>query len=151
MVLILKLVSSAMVSSQGSVVGPLLFLLFICGLRSPIIKHYLLNNLQMRKSLSHWWLSKRIKQSAEHDLIHRLNANKISLSDGKIGVIFFFKKEEIIPNILIIVNGSKLYNSKSLRYLGLGEHLYCSFHLNYLKNKLSTMVISINNVCKNIL
>ena len=100
---------------QGSVLGPLLFLIYINDLHSAIkhstVYHFADDTslLQIDKSY------KKIQKNLNYDLkclCNWLLANIISLNTTKTELIFFRKHSEIIPeNINIKINGHKIYHS----------------------------------------
>ena len=127
---------------QGSVLGPLLFLIYIndlhLSIKSSTVYHFADDTslLQIDKSY------KKIQQNLNHDLkglCKWLLANKISLNTSKTEIIFFKKSSETLPeNIKIKINGQKLYRTTELKYLGvyLDETLEGSAHCRELLPKL---------------
>ena len=120
---------------QGSVLGPLLFLIYINDLYKAILNSetYLFaddtNLLNINSNLRQ--LQKQVNIDLKN-LCLWLLANKISLNKTKTELIFFKKPNTGIPFNNIKINGMKLLPSKSVKYLGiyLDEHLNGSAHVN---------------------
>ena len=127
---------------QGSVLGPLLFLLYINDLHNCIKSSetyqfagdtHLLNFSKSLESLCRG-MNADLKR-----LICWLNANKISLNASKTEFLVFrsqFRKLEFTP--FLMLSGKRIYPSQSVKYLGVhvDEHLSWKFHVSSVATKL---------------
>ena len=126
---------------QGSVLGPLLFLIYINDLQSAIknskVFHFADDTNLLNISNSYRKMEKMVNADLKM-LYSWLLANKISLNCDKTEIIFFRKPGAKAPVLKIKMNGHRIFPSVSIKYLGmhLDEFLNGSFHANILSKKL---------------
>ena len=128
---------------QGSVLGPILFLLYINDLHKCIkfseTFHFADDTNLLNISNDY----KTLQNNVNRDLIslHEwLLANKISLNKDKTELIYFHKTRSKIPTDLKIkMNGTRLFHSKKIKYLGvyIDETLSGNEHGEELTKKLN--------------
>ena len=128
---------------QGSILGPLLFLVYINDMHEAVthslIHHFAddTNILYCNKSL------KKINKYINHDLsqiVQWLRANRISLNANKTELIIFRpKNKNITKQLNFRISGQKINTVNKTKYLGiyLDQHLTWNFQLNQIKTKLS--------------
>ena len=128
---------------QGSVLGPLLFLMYINDLHT-CIKHCTTRHFADDTNLLHVINKNNNKNASKKlntdlkSLTHWLLANKISLNSTKTELIFFRKKGTVIPKSKIKLSGVNLQYSSETKYVGIifDEHLTFESHRNVLQSKL---------------
>ena len=128
---------------QGSVLGPLLFLIYINDLHK-VVKHSTTHHFADDTNLLYPNASlKTINKHVNHDLrliVHWLRANRISLNVDKTEIIIFRPKRKTITRKMNFrISGQKINIGTQTKYLGLilDEHLTWTHHIKILKTKLS--------------
>ena len=131
---------------QGSVLGPLLFILFINDLHKAVefssVHHFAddTNLLLIDKSL------KKINKHINRDLklaVDWIRANKLSLNASKTEIVLFKpRNKKITKQLNFRVSGQKIKQSSQVRYLGviLQDDLNWDAHLTNLEKKLSRSI-----------
>ena len=130
-------------TTKGSVLGTLLFLIYI-NYMSKVIQHSEMHHFADDTNFLYSSNSmKKINRSINHNLkliVHWLRANRISLNVDKTEIIILPKGKDIYnKNLNFRTSGQQIYISKQVKYLGLmlDESLTWSFHISMLKAKLS--------------
>ena len=121
---------------QGSVLGPLLFLIYINDLHTAIKHSKVYHFADDTSILNIDYSLKKINKQCNHDLkllCEWLRANKISLNTQKSEIIVFRSKQKtkINKTLNFRLSGQKMSLKKSVKYLGihLDEHLSWDTHM----------------------
>lgn len=128
---------------QGSVLGPLLFLIYINDLHRSISFSTAIHFADDTSLICRESSLKRLNRKINRDLallVHWLRANKISLNASKTEIILFkTKRKPITKKLNFRLSGQKLMTSTHAIYLGLtlDENLTWENHLHGLILKLS--------------
>jgi len=130
---------------QGSVLGPLLFLIYINDLHTCIrhstVRHFADDTNLLYTTNKNKPRNRNIARNLNYDLKclnHWLLANKISLNATKTELIYFRNTKTTIPNIKIKLNGKTLFRTAEVKYVGLtfNEHLTFNNHIKIMNAKL---------------
>ena len=128
---------------QGSVLGPLLFLIYINDLHNAIkfskTRHFADDTNLLIENNSLKQLQKQLNYDLRQ-LCRWLKANKISLNCNKTELILFrHPNKPINYDLKVKINGKKLLTSNYVKYLGiiLDSHLNWSYHADSLSTKLT--------------
>ena len=137
---------------QGSVLGPLLFLVYINDLHKSIkyctTRHFADDTNLLIKNKSLKQLNKHVNIDLRN-LCKWLKSNKISLNASKTELLLFrHPNKELNYNLKIKIDGKKLLPSKYVKYLGLyiDSHLKWNFHTDILAPKLSRAIGMISKI-----
>ena len=140
---------------QGSVLGPLLFLIYIndmhTSVKKSIIHHFAddTNLLCSGKNLKN--LRKTMNKELSY-LFEWLCANRLSLNTGKTEFIVFRRHKLINEKFTLRINQTTIRESTKIKYLGvyLDKNLSWNFHITELCKKLSCavgMLYKMKNLC----
>ena len=131
---------------QGSVLGPLLLIVFINDLHKSVefssVHHFAddTNLILTDKSM------KKINKHINRDLklvVQWIRANKLSLNTSKTELVIFKSKNKIITKHLnFCINGQKIKPSSQVKYLGIILHddLHWNSHLTKPRKQLSRSI-----------
>ena len=133
---------------QGSILGPLLFLIFV----NDLAQSTLLDPIMFADDTNLFFSNKNIKilfETVNRELLNIniwFQANKLSLNANKTRYVFFHKpkKKDDIPLRLPIlrINNSEIKREQSIKFLGviIDENLTWKNHIEILENKISKNV-----------
>ena len=128
---------------QGSVLGPLLFLIYINDLNHAIFSsetfHFADDTHLLHFNLDLLSLCNRVNRDLR-SLQTWLKANKISLNAGKTEFLIFRHRCKALPfTPFLKIGGKKIFQSRSIKYLGvlIDSHLNWKAHTASLSTKLA--------------
>ena len=128
---------------QGSILGPILFLIYINELSQSIKNSKIhpfaddTNILYARSSLKD--INKKINFDLSN-LVQWLRENKIALNVNKTDIVIFRStRKQITKKMNFCLSGQKVRQKSCTKYLGvlIDEHLLFKDHINFLKQKLN--------------
>ena len=138
--------------SQGSIIDPLLFIIFINDLHKSI-RHTQMpqfsdntNLLYINKSM------KKINKHINHDLsliVQWLRSNKINLNVDKTELVIFSpKRKQITKHLNFRISGQKIEISTRVKYLGIqiDQHLNWNEHIKNIIPKLTRAIGTLSNI-----
>jgi len=127
---------------QGSVLGPLLFLIYINDLKKAIpfstVNLFADDTMLFFSNPSLKSLTKKLNIDLKC-LTNWLNSNKIALNSSKTELLLFKPRHKICTyDAKFTINGNRIYPSKSVKYLGIyiDDTLSWETHTNFVCNKL---------------
>ena len=131
---------------QGSILGPLLFLVYINDMHKAVRFSTLYHFADDTNLLYSHKNEKLLRKNINTDLkliFQWLCANRLSLNVDKTEfIIFKSSRNKLKERMTLKLNGKKIFESKKLRYLGLimDDKLTWRFHISELKKKLGQII-----------
>ena len=141
---------------QGSILGPLLFLLYINDMHSAMkhsLVHHFADDTNLLCSHKDPKVLRIMMNNDLRSLFTWLCANRLSLNVAKTEFLIFKPpRTRLRERITLKLNGTTLYESKKIKYLGLimDERLTWSFHIHELSKKLNRSIgilYKLQNLC----
>ena len=130
---------------QGSVLGPLLFLVYINDLCTAVryckIFHFADDTNLLNTDKSPLRIQKQVNSDLKI-LYDWMLANMISLNKDKTEMVIFHKKGTPRPYIKVKLNGTVIYPARQIKYIGIyiDEHLTFDYHCKLLRGRLGRAV-----------
>jgi len=137
---------------QGSVLGPLFFIIYINDLNKAVMSSSTIHFADDTSLICSEKSLKKLNKMVNRDLsllVHWLRANKICLNTSKTEILLFKRKNKFINKTLNFrLSGQKMKLSRSTKYLGviIDEHLAWDDHFQSLTTKLSRAVGIISKI-----
>ena len=138
---------------QGSILGPLLFLIYINDMNTAIknsIVYHFADDTNLLYSHKNPNTLKKIMNTDLKTLYEWLCANRLSLNVGKTEfMIFRPPRKTLSDRIVLTLNKIKIYESSKIKYLGLilDSRLTWKDHINELSKKLNRSVGMLYKTC----
>ena len=131
---------------QGSILGPLLFLIYINDMNTAIKNstvYHFADDTNLLYSHKNPTTLKKIMNKDLKSLYEWLCANRLSLNVGKTEFMIFRPPRKSLPDrIVLTLNRTKIFESSRIKYLGLilDSKLTWKDHINELSKKLSRSI-----------
>ena len=130
---------------QGSILGPLLFTLYINDMHKAFnecLVHHFADDTNLLFTDSDPRTLQRTVNKALKKLVEWLRANRLSLNVDKTEFIIFRPPRLSCERITLNLDGKKIFESTNIKYLGLlmDSRLTWKFHINELSKKLSRAI-----------
>ena len=131
---------------QGSILGPLLFIIYVNDMHSAVktsIMHHFADDTNLLFSNKNQNEIVKLLNRDLELLYQWLCANRLSLNVLKTEFIVFRPPKKTLDNRIVLrLNGTKIYESNKIKYLGLilDSRLSWNHHINELTKKLNRAV-----------
>ena len=140
---------------QGSVLGPLLFLIYINDIyrTSNILKfHLFADDTSIFFSNKDVHTIKSVVNKELCSVSHWLSANKLSLNVSKSSFILFHPPQKKVTKITLQIYNEDIPEKASTKYLGVNidKHITWKEHINYLLSKLTRAIAILTKIRYNV-